>query len=291
MGMIQLENEVAIVQIYTMGAELRSFVDKESGIEYMWSADPKYWGKCSPILFPFVGKTRDAKVRIKEQIYPTEKHGFAKTSEFEVISEKECEAWFALESDEESLKSYPFEFRLEVGYRLEGKSLSVLWRVMNLAKETLHFSIGGHPAFHCPITDDENLTDCYIRFGNRDEITTTLISKTGLATDNKKKYKLTEGRLPVTEHLFDEDALVLEDNQVQEVALCRKDGSDYVRVTFDVPLFGVWSMPGGAPFICIEPWYGRCDHVDFEGSIEERRYGNSLEPESSWEASYQIHIG
>ena len=60
---------------------------------------------------------------------------------------------------------------------------------------------------------------------------------------------------------------------------------------FDCPLFGVWSPVGKhAPFVCIEPWYGRCDKTGFGGKLEEREYGNSLDPEETFVGSYQIKV-
>lgn len=100
-----------------------------------------------------------------------------------------------------------------------------------------------------------------------------------------------DGYLPVTEHLFDNDALVIENSQAKEVSLCTPYGTPYLTVTMEAPLFGIWSPPGkNAPFICIEPWYGRSDSEGFEGELKEREWGNIVMPGGVWEASYQIRV-
>jgi len=76
------------------------------------------------------------------------------------------------------------------------------------------------------------------------------------------------------------------------VALVTPDGRAYVTVSFDMPLVAVWSPEKKqAPFVCIEPWCGRCDAVDFLGSLEEREWANSLAPGGVFETSYDIRIG
>ena len=51
--MIELKNDQLTIKVAEMGAELQSIVDSD-GREYLWQADPKYWPRRSPILFPIV---------------------------------------------------------------------------------------------------------------------------------------------------------------------------------------------------------------------------------------------
>ena len=64
---------------------------------------------------------------------------------------------------------------------------------------------------------------------------------------------------------------------IWRVTLVDGKGNDVVTVTCPTSLFGVWSPVGKhAPFVCIEPWYGRCDRVGFNQKIEDCEYGNTL---------------
>ena len=99
------------------------------------------------------------------------------------------------------------------------------------------------------------------------------------------------GKLKIDEHLFDEDALVVEGNQAHTVSLCKPDGKAYLTVKFDAPLFGLWSpAKKAAPFVCIEPWYGRCDAEEFSGTLAEREYGHELDAGEEFEVSYDIIV-
>jgi len=141
-----LENELLKVTIRSQGAELISIIKKETGVEYLWCADGKYWEWTSPILFPLVGGLRDKKYTYEGKTYPMMQHGFARDNEHTVTEQSETQIWFAFSDNEETQKIYPFAFKLEIGYVLEGNDIQVKWRVTNTDNKTLYFSIGAHPA-------------------------------------------------------------------------------------------------------------------------------------------------
>ena len=285
-----LENEDIRIKVRTLGAELRSLEDKKTGREYMWCADSAYWGRVSPILFPVVGAYRGKESRYRGESYKLPQHGFARDMEFMLTEQTKEEIWFCLTDKENTWESYPFAFSLEIGYRLEGRSVRVMWRVTNPAEETMYFSIGGHPAFNIPERSSEKIT-CYVQLDGLNALKVRRLSD-GLATDREDVIPLCEGGLlPVTEEVFAQDALVAEDGQTGRVSLLDADRHSFLTVSFDAPLFGIWTPPGkNAPFLCIEPWYGRCDREDFDGSIEEREWGNTLLPGKTFETAYTISV-
>lgn len=289
MAIYQLSNDVISIAVNSHGAELKSLKRLDTGTEYMWCGDAKYWGRTSPVLFPFVGGVKDKEYRTKGKSYAMTQHGFARDMEFSLFRQESDGVWFELCSGEETRAKYPYDFVLKLGYRIAANRVEVLWQVENPGSEVLYFSIGGHPAFNCPIEPGTNQAEYFVDFGDIEEIVSTRISEKGLATHFRDVYPLSEGKLPLRPNLFQHDALVIEDSQTSTAALCRKDGSRYVTVTMDAPLFGIWSPPGKeAPFVCIEPWYGRCDGEDFEGTLEERKWGNQVSPGQAWKASYTI---
>ncbi len=291
MAVYELKNETVSVEIHSFGAELKSLKKLSTGTEYMWKADPAFWGRTSPVLFPFVGGVNNKEYRTKGQAYPMGQHGFARDMEFELLSQSSDEVWFVLNADEETRKKYPYDFVLKLGYKLLSDGVEVCWQVENPGKEDLPFSIGGHPAFNCPIEEGKKQTDYLICFDREDKVISTRLGSTGLATDIEDVYILEKGILPVTEDLFDKDALIIEHNQAKQVALCDKEGKAYLTVTMEAPLFGIWSPPKkNAPFICIEPWYGRCDREGFAGDLTEREWGNLIAPGKVWKAAYQVRV-
>ncbi|MDE6845355.1 MAG: aldose 1-epimerase family protein [Lachnospiraceae bacterium] len=290
MALFQISNDKITIQVDSIGAELKSLKDVGSGREYMWNADPKYWKRTSPVLFPLVGGVKDGVYRVDGREYPMGQHGFARDMEFKLKSQVAHEIWFTLESDRETMDKYPYPFQLELGYELSDKTVIVKWRVKNPAKERMYFAIGGHPAFLCPIEDGTKQTDYKIRFDVKEQVISSCLEN-GLIIDKNITYTLQNGILPVTEHLFDGDALVIEHDQAHSVSLVKPDGTDYLTVEFDAPLFGIWSPPQKqAPFICIEPWYGRCDRAGYEGEWKDREWIQVLDAGEMFAADYKVTV-
>ena len=155
----------------------------------------------------------------------------------------------------------------------------------------MYFSIGGHPAFNCDL-------DTYkLRFENKGQKIQTIKANviagdgSGCLSDETDEYALEDGILGMSDELFSKDALIIEDRQADAVTLVDDKGGDVLTVSFDAPLFGVWSPTGKhAPFVCIEPWYGRCDRVGFNQKLEEREYGNILKEGEAIGVSYDIAV-
>ncbi|MGN0437235.1 MAG: aldose 1-epimerase family protein [Lachnospiraceae bacterium] len=286
-----IENEEIKVTINYFGAEMCSMIKKSTNVEYMWNADEKYWKRNAPVLFPFVGSLKNKEFLYDGEAYPMGQHGFARDMDFYLVSNDGQEIWFSLCSDDSTYDKYPFAFTLEIGYRLEGSKVIVMWKVINEDDKKMYFSIGGHPAFMCPLNGNGKQTDYFISFDTEKDLTYSKLSENGLVYSKDNVLATNGGKLLVDAHLFDEDALVVEGNQAHKVSLCAPDGNPYLTVTFDAPLFGLWSpAKKNAPFICIEPWYGRCDSEEFAGTLEEREYGQELNVGETFEVSYEIEI-
>lgn len=286
-----LENDKWKVAINHFGAELCSIVKKENGVEYVWNGDERFWKRSAPVLFPFVGSLKNKEFLYGDKAYPMGQHGFARDMEFSLVSNDGRQAWFSLSSDDTTYEKYPFAFTLEIGYELTDNTIKVIWRVINEDEKQMYFSIGGHPAFMCPLDGEGRQTDYFIAFDSGENLVYSKLSENGLVYKKDNILETNGGKMQITENLFDEDALVVEGGQVHRVSLCKPDGTPYLTVTFDAPLFGLWSpAKKNAPFICIEPWYGRCDSEAFTGTLEEREYGSSLAPHESFEAAFEIQV-
>lgn len=289
MALFQIGNEQITIQVDSMGAEMKSLKKTATGVEYMWDGNPAFWKRTSPVLFPIVGGLRGGEYIHNGKSYPMGQHGFARDMEFSLKSQTNREIWFSLESNEETLKKFPYPFLLELGYELQESTVIVKWKVSNPSTKELHFSIGGHPAFKCPLAEGAKQADYRLKFDAK-EVTAGILQD-GLMSNETEVYSLEDGELWISENLFDKDALIIENNQAHKVSLIKPDGSPYLTVSFDAPLFGVWSSPGKkAPFVCIEPWYGRCDAVDFSGIWEERKWSQHIAAGESFEAAYQIMV-
>lgn len=287
---ITLTNDVLAVVIDTHGAELQSIDNIRTGRRYLWHGDKAYWGRRSPVLFPIVGSLWDGTFRMDGKEYGLRQHGFARDMEFAVMENiPENEAWFVLEANDETMMKYPRNFRLEIGYSLIGERVTVMWRVVNNDALRMSFQIGAHPAFNYPDFSSADPIHAYFTTDGGKILYSQIIAEKGCIGDETMEVKAdSDGLVPVTGATYSRGALIFADNQVHRVSMLSKDKRPYVTLMFSAPLVGLWSPSGQAPFMCIEPWWGRADKVGYEGEFAERQYVNHLEPGETFEASYMM---
>ena len=285
-----LSNSQLSIQISSHGAELCSISCE--GKEYLWQADPAYWKRHSPVLFPIVGSLWENRYRHEGQTFELTQHGFARDMDFELISESADEVCYRLTDNEETHLKYPFSFSLEIGYRILGRQIEVVWRVKNTDDRTMHFQIGAHPAFYFPDYNASSPHWGYFGFDRSEGLHYILISEKGcVAADKSYPLTLSDGLLPLDIHTFDKDALILEDSQVKEVTLYDCQRKPVLALHFDAPVVGLWSPPAkNAPFVCIEPWYGRCDRAGYTGEYQEKDWMQHLQPDEVFNGGYVIEI-
>lgn len=275
-----LENDILKISVDTHGAELSSIFNKKENKDLLWHGDAQFWGRKSPVLFPVVGKYKNGKTTYNGKEYALGQHGFARDSEFTLIEQADNKLVFELTSDENTLGKYPFNFKLICSFRLDNNKIIVGWDVKNTDNKTIYFSIGAHPAFYC------NKSETFLSM-NAENLKYSLVNPDGLYTP--EKYDV-ESSFILHDNIFDKDALIIENSNVTEVSLS-DNGKTYLTMKFDAPLFGIWSpTKKNAPFVCIEPWFGRCDAEDFNGDITEREWGNSLKINENWHKEYEIII-
>ncbi|MGN0485054.1 MAG: aldose 1-epimerase family protein [Lachnospiraceae bacterium] len=284
----ELKNEKLSLAVSLHGAELKSLKDAK-GTEYLWCADPEFWGRTAPVLFPIVGSLKDKKFTHQGTEYPMGQHGFARDTDFELESQSENSLTFVMRSNEETLKKYPFSFELRISYTLTENTVKVAWDVKNTGDETMYFSIGAHPAFMCPLHGEESKAGYGLDFGTGKEVVYRRINSDGLALNETETLATPDGTVIFTEDFYDDGVYIVEGQNVKKVSLLDPQKNPYITVAFDAPLYGTWSPEKkNAPFVCIEPWYGRCDKEDFLGTLEEREYGNVLESQKTFSVSYTI---
>ena len=240
---IKLNNGLLEARLETFGAELVGLKDIECGREYMWQKDPKFWAKCSPILFPFVGALKDNRYFYEGTEYKIEtKHGFARDYEFEISYQDEKSVEFLFQSNEVTKKIYPFDFKLYLKYVLEGKLLRMEYRVENLSDKKMYFSLGAHPAFATPL-ENGDYSDYYIEFKECESGEVNILN--GTLIDSKKKIKAFDGkRVVLSRDRFVDDALIVENPNSSEVYL-KNDRTGYkLRFTYEgFKYIDFWNVP------------------------------------------------
>lgn len=289
--MEQLKNDFLTVEVSSLGAELQSIKDP-SGHEYLWQGDARYWPRRSPILFPIVCGLWEGKYRLDDKEFAMERHGFARDSEFKLIKKSDNRVTYALESSEATLKVYPYHFILSVTYKLEKNRIHVIWHVHNIDKQEIHFQIGGHPAFYVPdLTEGAPLAGT-LRFDNKDTVERIYGNVGGCIRPERFSVGSDYGLWAFTEESFKDDAVIIDHCQLHQVCLLDNAQRAVVTVDFKAPAVGIWSPYGkNAPFVCIEPWYGIHDAVEFRGDFRNKYLMNHLQPGASFMSEYSITIG
>ena len=285
-----LNNGILTVEVSEKGAEMVSVL--KQGRQILWNANPDFWNRHAPILFPIVGKLRDDKCRFGARECSMKQHGFARDGRF-VPTGNRGELKLA---EKPSREVYPFDFDLPVHYELEGNLIKVIWNVINKGYDTMWFQIGGHPGFMLPSYDEKDAVHGYFRLYDADGKVTSplLLSKLedGLRVPLSTPKTMFTEELPITNKTFDQGAILIEEHQVAAVALLDKNHRPVLRV--DCPqaeAFGLWeTYKNGCPFLCIEPWCGIADSYDFTGDFSERKYVHGLAPKQTYEYKYSITI-
>lgn len=292
--MIELKNDELQVKINEHGAELTSVKSVDDQIEYMWQANPKFWGRHAPVLFPIVGRLKDDQYTVNGQTYHMTQHGFARDMDFMVIEHEDDHAVFQLEASDETREKFPFEFTLQVTFTLDGHMLSVHYTVTNPSGDvTLPFSIGGHPAFNVPLEPaNGDFSDYSITVAPKKAY--QQIPLVGPYNDVKHEKTLNLTTPMVLDHdLFNQDALILDLDHVETTLMLSTGLNDHgVALTLqDAPYVGIWSpYPKRAPFVCLEPWWGIADNVDSDGDFMHKMNIHTAAPKASFNAGFQIRF-
>lgn len=296
--MVTLKNEKLTVTISEHGAELQSIKDA-NGVEYLWQGDEKYWPRRSPILFPIVCGLWKDEYRIDGKTYSLPRHGFARDMKFSVLEKSDTGVTFYLNSNEETLKVYPYEFSLNVTYTLDINAIYVQWAVDNTGNEEMHFQIGGHPAFNLPGIKAGDKMHGTINLDNKEPLTRIIGNVGGCLKPERFEVK-TEKMVSeygedniwnFNEESFADDAVILDKSQVHSAILQDSEGNPYVSLVFDTPAVGIWSPYGkNAPFVCIEPWFGLADWAGYEGEFKDKYLMNHLLPGAMFMGGYEIYI-
>jgi galactose mutarotase-like enzyme len=274
----EINNPYLSVKISLHGAELQSIKNKRDHYEYLWQGNSDYWSRRAPVLFPIVGKLKDDTYYINGKAYYMSQHGFARDQVFSLYEATDNSLSFQLKENIETLKSYPYNFSLIITYTLIDKSLHVTYQVKNTSQESMPFSIGGHPAFNMK-------KDSYLRF-DKSSLESYQVTAGGIDKD-PITILLDQGKLYLEPSTFDKDALIFKDLNVVELV----DQNHSVTLSCDgFPYLGIWSKPLGAPFVCLEPWYGLGDLVNHDQDIFNKEGIILLEQGKAFNCKYTINF-
>ncbi|MCK9471044.1 MAG: aldose 1-epimerase family protein [Bacilli bacterium] len=287
----KIQNEFLSATINSRGAELYSLKSRND-VEYIWQRDPVYWSYCAPILFPIVGNLRDKKTIINNQEYNMNAHGFLRTQEFELLHQGDEEISFVNTFNKETLKLFPFKYKVIITYSLKAKNLRTTYKVINENHDVLLFNIGGHPAINCPLYENEKFNDYTITFEKEESFTSPKVESNGTLNFNEgiRQYESLKS-IDLDYELFNIDTIVIPRVRSNYVTLLNKE-SKGIKFSFpNYKSFAIWSPYGKmAPFVCLEPWIGYGDRHNSDYHFEKKDDIISLKALEEFSVFYDIEV-
>lgn len=270
-----------LIEINKLGAEpnqIKSF----SGGNRLWNKQTDHWNRVAPHLFPVVGRLLNDSYEMDGTIYRLGQHGFARDREFTLIKGIQEEQVYELRADSQSMDVYPFNFAFRVGYKLVPDGLEISYETENLDDKTMPYSVGGHPAFQL----EDSLENYYLEFDQKIDLDRHMLD--GSYFSGEVKSYGHSNRLDLSDAIFENDAFVLKQPSCKSVSLMHSSGKLLVKMSCDSwTALGFWTKIG-APFLCIEPWWGWADHSNHSGKLIEKAGIRFLRPGEMEKVSYVI---
>lgn len=285
---MKLENNRYEMTFCTKGGEMESFLDKETGIQYLYQGNTEYWGGKNPGLFPLIGNTFNGTYEIDGKTYAMKNHGLVRYANLTCVHHDEASITFELKDSDTTRKQYPFSFCYHVTYTLEQNKVTITYDITNTGDQKMPFMFGLHPGFLCPLTDTEKFEDYHLVFSNPEHVKQLLFD---VNKKNNVVYKDVElYDIPLRyDWITDAATVVLQGCKSAYVTLQGKDHGVKVSIA-GYPYLAIWTPSEGAPFICIEPWYGHGDFEDVKEDFYHREGTIVLSPDKTFTTSYTVEV-
>ncbi len=289
--MLKIENQNLKIELNELGGCLKSIYDKKNKEELLYQPNGESWAGQDIVIFPIIGALKNHTYLVQGKEYKLKNHGIIRYETVKVKSVSETSIELYYEYNEESLKIYPYKFRLVINYSLSDWQLNISYCVINKDDKTIYFSLGGHPALKA--------SGKYIN--NHFDFENTYCSFSGII---QKQYALNDPGDQITgsktvnitgKYVLDKNdieknkTLIYDARNLKEVTLYT-NGYEYIFDVSKAPILAIWSMKNTGNFICIEPWWGLPDNDNPNLELKDKNYVISLEKDREYLTSYSIEI-
>lgn len=205
-----------------------------------------------PILFPISGQLKSGQYEWNGTVHEMKNHGFARNMPWEVIeagaTNDQAFITIRLKSNEETRKSYPFDFEAIYTYCLQEGKLFIEQEYKNKSDVDMPLYPGFHPYFK---TAEKNLaydTDAKTFLDYNDGQVKPVES--GLSLEGKK------------------ESLVLLDAGTKRIEFPLLEISKSVTLEYgDEFRYVVLWTEVGKEFICVEPWFAQTDEFNRKNEL------------------------
>jgi len=248
-----IQNDFLVFESDSYNAAPLNLCFTDENINYFWSAS----GTAKPgveVCFPLLGFLHENKYFYDGKEYKMGIHGFANGRDFAVREKGAYFIGYELCDDEDTYRQFPWHFNLLITYSLENNALRTSYKIENRDEKEMYFSIGGHPRFSCPVTEDCSFEDYYIEFENAKSIKELVKSYCAEGDvekcffDNGKKLQLNYGIFSDGCICFSSvmEKIYLKNSKNNRGLFIEGGKANYLQF---------WTQPG-SPLIAIEPFFG-----------------------------------
>lgn len=276
-----IKNQRLQVTVSDLGAEMLSM--KLDNFEYLWDKRNDHFQRTSPVMFPITGRFMDGYYLHHGEKYHMALNGIAMEKHFSMQKLNDTELVCTLEEDEETLKSYPFPFRLSITYRLDGCFLHVTYQITNKSDEKMPYSVGNHTAYAWPLIEGQDPDSYFLRFEKKETLTS--FNPFGWTAPFLEK----ENIRPIFHDFYSKGTRSFVNPQSEWIeytgACC-----DYVVRMYSkqFPFTANWTKPDlDASLVCLEPTLSISSHGP---SLFDREGIHTLDAHETETVSYKLEL-
>lgn len=200
-----------------------------------------------PILFPISGQLENGEYEWNGHVYQMKNHGVARNQPWEVIETKtevaQASITLGFKSNEETRRSYPFDFEVIFTYTLTKNQLTIDQQYKNHSDSDMPIYAGFHPYFKTTSKDLNYETD----------------AKTYLDYNDMKINEI-HGSLDLTN---EKESFVLLDAIKNEISFELPDLKKTISLTYgnEFKYIVLWTEKD-QEFVCVEPWMAKTNELN-----------------------------
>ncbi|MCM3705997.1 MULTISPECIES: aldose epimerase family protein [Cytobacillus] len=199
-----------------------------------------------PILFPISGQLANGTYEWNGKTYTMANHGFARNASWEVIGQEadnRASLSIRLTSNEQTKRSYPFDFTVVFTYVLVGGKLTIKQEYNNTGNTSMPIYPGFHPYFK---TSEKNLayeTDATEYYDYNDD-----------------KVKQFTGKVDLTDL---KESVVFLGSEDPSISFGGPALKKRIKLSYGEPFkYIVLWTESGKDFVCVEPWMAKTDELN-----------------------------
>lgn len=289
-----LENDFLKISITENGGSLTSIFNKKNNKELLYQPMENSWQGQDICIFPFIARLKDGYYIDENKKYFMKNHGLIRYMKANKIFKSDDSITLGFNSNNETIKQYPYEFELEIQYTLINNVIRISYNILNLSNKDMPFMLGAHPAFKVDCIFEEDYTNIdgnYILFDTNKEINRIKQDETASFCTKDEIGFIKDSRLNLTKNLFKQiDTIILRAEGFTNLKLIKKCNEPISINKGNAQFIALRSDGPFGDFVCIEPWLGTPDYVDCNRELKEKKNINILKSNKTFNYSYEIEV-